>query len=84
MRLWDISSGKCVSTFLAQSEVNAICMFPNGGAIAYATEQGQFGLFDVGSHACVSMVTTTSYPSSVPCYSALVTYTYSSTYYLVV
>ena len=54
MRLWDISSGKCVRTFIAKSEVNAVCMFPNGGAIAYATEQGQFGLFDVGSYACVS------------------------------
>ena len=32
-------------------------MVPNGGAIAYATEQGQFGLFDVGSNACVSEVT---------------------------
>uniref|UniRef100_A0A7S0EXB7 Guanine nucleotide-binding protein subunit beta-like protein n=1 Tax=Phaeocystis antarctica TaxID=33657 RepID=A0A7S0EXB7_9EUKA len=54
VRLWDISSGKCVRTFIAKSEVNAVCMFPNGGAIAYATEQGQFGLFDVGSYACVS------------------------------
>ena len=25
VRLWDISSGKCVRTFLAKSEVNAIC-----------------------------------------------------------
>ena len=44
-------------------------MFPNGGAIAYATEQGQFGLFDVGSHACVSRVTATLtylYPKPKP------------------
>ena len=60
VRLWDASSGKCVRTFLAKSEVNAICMFPSGGAIAFATEQGEFGLFDVGSYSCVSQGRSTS------------------------
>mmetsp|Transcript_20065 Transcript_20065/g.40921 ORF Transcript_20065/g.40921 Transcript_20065/m.40921 type:complete len:338 (-) Transcript_20065:146-1159(-) len=54
VRLWDCSSGKCVRIFLAKSEVNDICMFPNGGAIAYATENGEFGLFDIGSYSRVS------------------------------
>ena len=30
VRLWDIGSGQCVRTFVARSEVNAICMFPTG------------------------------------------------------
>lgn len=52
-------------------------MFPNGGAIAYATEQGQFGLFDVGSNACVSEVTLLS---NLPTYySSFLTLTLSPT-----
>jgi hypothetical protein len=50
-------------------------MFPNGGAIAYATEQGQFGLFDVGSYACVSEVTLPSNSPTNAHYSSLLTRT---------
>jgi WD40 repeat protein len=54
VRVWDVASGKCVRVFVAPSEVNACCMFPNGAAVGYATEAGQFGLFDIGSYTKAS------------------------------
>jgi len=54
VRIWDTNSAKCVRTFVAPSEVNAVCMFPNGQGVGYATEGGQFGTFDIGSYTKIS------------------------------
>ena len=66
VRLWDVRSDTCVRCWSVDGEVNAYCIFPNGGAVCYANDNGKFGLLDVGSNSKVRHLRTRPPPHPPP------------------
>ncbi|KAL0191715.1 hypothetical protein M9458_014413, partial [Cirrhinus mrigala] len=47
-KLWDIREGMCRQTFTGhESDINAICFFPNGNAFATGSDDATCRLFDL-------------------------------------
>jgi len=50
VKMWDEKAGKCVGTFMTDSELNACDLFPNGDLIACGGEKDKTYVFDVRAY----------------------------------
>ncbi|MBZ3886945.1 Guanine nucleotide-binding protein G(I)/G(S)/G(T) subunit beta-1 [Sciurus carolinensis] len=72
-KLWDVQEGMCRQTFTShESDINAICFFPNGNAFATGWEDTTCRLFDLHadqelmthSHDIICGITSVSFSKS--------------------